>query len=256
MNIAGLQKTTLVDFPGKIAATVFTRGCTFRCPFCHNPELVLPDRFIPIMDADEVMDFFEKRKNQLQGVCITGGEPTLQKDLPQFIQKLKEMGYAIKLDTNGSIPEMLETLIKSGNLDYIAMDIKTTLEKYSSVAISKSKLQISNQSLNNKSINPQMNDKWQMENDKLMQDIKTSIKLIMSSGIDYEFRTTVCHPIHAALDFEDIGKLIKGSKRYFIQNFVKSKHVDEHENFESFTDLELSEAKKIVEKYIKEVELR
>jgi len=256
MNIAGLQKTTLVDFPGKIAATVFTRGCTFRCPFCHNPELVLPDRFIPLMDEEEILAFFEKRKHQLQGVCITGGEPTLQKDLPQFIHILKEMGYAIKLDTNGSIPEMLETLIKSGNLDYIAMDIKTTLEKYSSVAISNFKFQISNQLSNEQLENDKMNGKWKMENVRLMADIKKSINLIMSSDIDYEFRTTVCHPIHKVPDFEDIGKLIKGSKRYFIQNFVKSKHVDEHENFESFTDLELSEAKKIVEQYIKEVEIR
>jgi len=228
MNIAGLQKFTMVDFPGLIAATVFTRGCTFSCPFCHNPELVLPEKFIPLLDNDEVMAFFEKRKKQLKGVCITGGEPTLQKDLPEFIQKLKEMGYKIKLDTNGTNPEMLEILIKSGNIDYIAMDIKSQLSKYDKVTNSKN--QVSN--------------------------VKKSIDLIMNSGIDYEFRTTVCHPIHTVTDFEEVGQLIQGVKRYYIQNFVQSKHIDEHQKFKSFSDQELSSAKRTMKKYIKEVEIR
>jgi pyruvate formate lyase activating enzyme len=228
MNIAGLQKFTMVDFPGLIAATVFTRGCTFACPFCHNPELVVPGKFIPLMNNNEVMTFFEKRKKQLKGVCITGGEPTLQKDLPEFIQKLKDMGYKIKLDTNGSNPEMLERLMKSRNVDYIAMDIKSQLSKYEKATNTKVS------SLN----------------------IKKSIDLIINSDIDYEFRTTVCYPIHAVKDFEEIGKLIKGAKRYYIQNFVQSKHIDEHQKFKPFSDQELTTAKKTMKKYVKEVEIR
>jgi pyruvate formate lyase activating enzyme len=180
------------------------------------------------MDEDELFEFFEKRKNQLGGICITGGEPTIQKDLPEFIQKLKDLGYKIKLDSNGTNPKMLEELIKSGNLDYIAMDIKSQLSKYSIAT----------------------NTNYQVSN------IKKSIELIMSSDIDYEFRTTVCHPIHEVEDFEEIGKLIKGAKRYYIQNFVKSKHIDEHQKFTPFTDEELARAKKISGKYIKEVKIR
>lgn len=239
MHIAGLQRTTLVDYPGKVAATVFTRGCSFRCPFCHNPELVLPVKFIPLLDEKEIWEFFKKRRYQLQGVCITGGEPTIQKDLPEFIQKLKDLGYAIKLDTNGSMPSVVEALIKNGNIDYIAMDIKTTLNKYSKVALN-NKLKIINQK----------------DKSKLKNNIIKSIGLIMESGIDYEFRTTVVHPIHEVSDFEEIGKLLKGAKRYYIQNFVRSKHVDEHQKFEPFTDQEFKDIKKIVMKYINKVMVR
>ena len=278
MNIAGLQKTTLVDFPGKIAATVFTRGCSFRCPFCHNPELVLTDQFISLMDENKVMDFFEMRKDQLQGVCITGGEPTLQKDLPEFIQKLKNLGYAIKLDTNGSTPHICESLIKTGNIDYIAMDIKASPEKYALASGSEaSSLSFRPRELcrtggeilskdpstpvgmtvqNDQLKNDKLNENWKLENEKLIANIKRSIRLVMQSGIDYEFRTTVCHPIHEVADFEEIGQLIKGAKCYFIQNFVKSKHNDETIKFEPFTDEEIEKAKKIAEKYIKKVEVR
>ena len=251
MKISGLQKFTMVDFPGLIAATVFTRGCTFACPFCHNPELVVPEKFIPLMDNDEIMVFFEKRKKQLKGVCITGGEPTLQRDLPGFIQKLKAMGYKIKLDTNGTNPEMLEILIKSANIDYIAMDIKSSIPKYT-MTVSSSQFPVPNEKLKT----DKLNENWKLKNENLIAIIKRSIRLIMQSDIDYEFRTTVCHPIHAVTDFEEIGKLIKGAKRYYIQNFVQSKHIDEHQKFKSFSDEELSSAKKTMKKYIKEVELR
>jgi pyruvate formate lyase activating enzyme len=228
MQIAGIQKFTLVDFPGKIAATVFTRGCSFRCGFCHNPELVLPEEFIPLMDEEEIMKFFEKRVGQLQAVCITGGEPTLQADIIPFIQKMKKLGYAIKLDSNGSFPTVLEKIIQTGLIDYIAMDIKASPEKYSLVTNTGIKV----------------------------SDVKKSIKLIMESGIDYEFRTTVCHLLHKVSDFEEMGELIKGAKRYYIQNFVQSKHIDEHQKFKPFTDEELQKAKKIMEKYCKEAEIR
>lgn len=262
MQISGIQKTTLIDYPGKVAATIFTRGCSFRCPFCHNPELVLPDKFIPLLDEKEILKFLEKRVGQLQGVCITGGEPTIQPDINEFIRKVKEMGFLVKLDSNGSRPERLKEAINSGNIDCIAMDIKTTFKKYSSVVNPKSEI------LNPKQI---QNSKFQKEcypeqkschpelvsgSNLIIQNIKKSINLIINSGIDYEFRTTVVKPLHKVEDFEEIGKLIKGAKRYYIQNYVKSKQIDENIKFEPFTDEELKETKKIMEKYIKEVEIR
>lgn len=285
MQIAGLQKTTLVDFPGKVAATVFTRGCTFACPFCHNPELVLPEKFEgALLDENELFEFFEKRKNQLQGVCITGGEPTLQKDLIEFIQKLKNLGYLVKLDTNGWNAVILERIIKTGMLDYIAMDIKTTLGKYASVVNPKKNLNQNDQNQDSNAVDCHSRPAFDFthalsvaERDPessvtchpepplchpepqakdLAKRIKKSIDLIMSSGIDYEFRTTVCHPIHEIEDFEEIGKLIKGTKRYFIQNFVKSKHIDEHQKFEPFSDEELIKIEKIMQKYVGVVNIR
>lgn len=237
MQISGLQKITLVDFPGVIAATVFTRGCSFRCPFCHNPELVVPEQFSPIMPTDEILEFIKSRQGKLGGICITGGEPLLHSDINGFISQIKNYGLKVKLDTNGSFPEKLNELISEGNLDYIAMDIKTTLEKYSSV------------------VNPKSENR-NSKNDKLQINVKKSIDLIMNSGVDYEFRTTVCHPLHEVSDFEGIGKIIKGAKRYYIQNFVASKHVDSHTKFKPFSDTELDKALNIMKKYIINTEIR
>lgn len=228
MQIAGIQKTTLVDYPGKVAATIFTRGCSFRCPFCHNPELVIPEKFNPIISEEEILSFLATRKGKLQAVCITGGEPTIHNDIHSFIHKIKELGFLVKLDSNGWNPEVLEEAIKSGEVDYIAMDIKAAPEKYSLAA--------------GTSIN--------------IDNIKKSIKLIMDSGIDYEFRTTVCHPIHEVDDFEEIGKLIAGAKRYYIQNFVESKQISELQKFTAFSDEELAEAKKRVTNYVREIKIR
>lgn len=230
MEIAGLQKMTLVDFPGRVAATVFTRGCSFRCPFCHNPELVLPEKFNPIIPEEQIFTFLESRIDKLDGVCITGGEPLINNDIDRFISHLKAIGFAVKLDTNGSFPEKLKKIIKDGDIDYIAMDIKSPIDNYQSIAKSK----IKDQKL------------------KIMK----SIRLIMDSGIDYEFRTTVVKPFHKIEDFEKIGELIKGAKRYFIQNFASSKQVDSRMKFEPFTDKELAAAKKIMKKYVKEVSIR
>jgi len=229
MQIGGLQKTTLVDFPGKVAATVFTRGCSFHCPFCHNPELVIPEKFSGILfDEGELLKFLKKRFGKLEGVCITGGEPTIQPDLLSFIAKLKGLGYAIKLDTNGWDPGTLKKIIDSGKVDYIAMDIKAPLAKYALAT------------------GTQVNK----------EDIKKSISFIMHSGLDYEFRTTVCHPIHEIEDFKEIGRLIKSAKRYFIQNFVHSKHNDEKIKFKPFTEQELKKASTIMSNYIKEIKIR
>jgi len=253
MEIAGIQKLTLVDFPGRVAATIFTRGCSFRCGFCHNPELVVKELYQGLLSEKQVFDFFEKRYGKLTGVCITGGEPLLQKDIGKFIAHLKALGFDIKLDTNGSFPDRLKEMIELGDLDYIAMDIKNSLPKYGrTVSIQNSKFKIQNEEMKN----PEINEKWKMENDKLQSKIRKSIKLIMDSGIDYEFRTTVCHPLHEVKDFEEIGQMIKGAKRYYLQNFVKSKHVNEAAKYKPLSDKDIKEAVRIMKKFVGKVEVR
>jgi len=234
MQIAGIQKMTLVDFPGHVAATIFTRGCNFRCGFCHNPELVLPEKYIPLLSEKEIIDFLISRFGKLDGICITGGEPTLQKDCDQFVSHMKALGYDVKLDSNGNNPKMLEKIIADGDVDYIAMDIKSSLSKYGLVTGTTNNITM--KQLNN--------------------NIIKSIDLIMSSGIDYEFRTTVCHPLHEVKDFEAIGEMIRGAKRYYIQNFQHSKHIDGQKQYSPFSDAELKSAEKIMKKYVKEVGLR
>lgn len=228
MQIAGIQKTTLVDYPGKVAATIFTRGCSFRCGFCHNPELVLPEQFNPLIKEEEIFNFLNTRIGKLEAVCITGGEPTIQPDINEFIRKVKKMGFLVKLDTNGSRPERLKEAIDSGNVDYIAMDIKSSPSKYELTAGVK----------------------------VIMENVRKSIDIIMNSKIDYEFRTTVCHPLHEVKDFKEIGSLIQGAKRYYIQNFVESKQIDDKTRYEPFEDEELEEVKEIISKYVKEVNIR
>ena len=192
MLIGGLQKTSLLDFPDKISAIVFTAGCNFRCGYCHNPELI--NSIAPVQD---VFEFLNSRVGKLDGVVISGGEPCLQKDLPEFIKKIKELGFAIKLDTNGSFPDVLEKVLP--DLDYVAMDIKSPLEKYSQITCR------------------------HIDVDK----ISKSIDMIMKSGIDYEFRTTVVASQLSEDDFEKIGILLKGAKKYYLQKFVPSKVLDE-----------------------------
>lgn len=253
MQIAGIQKLTLVDFPGRVAATVFTRGCSFRCGFCHNPELVIPEEFNPIIDEKILFEFLKTRYGKLTGICITGGEPCLQPDIAEFITHMKALGFEVKLDTNGSFPASLEQIIKDGDIDYIAMDIKGTLKKYPQ--ISSYQLPITNKGIDNLKIE-KLNENWKLKNDNLLSNIQKSIELIMNSGVDYEFRTTVCHPLHAVSDFEEIGAMIKGAPKYFIQNFVHSKSIDESTDFKPFTDEELAAAKEIMERYVDKVGVR
>ncbi|WP_034443135.1 anaerobic ribonucleoside-triphosphate reductase activating protein [Butyrivibrio sp. AE2032] len=193
MLIHGLQKMTLLDYPEHVACTVFLSGCDFRCPYCHNFELV-DGSASPIMSEDEFFGFLDKRHGLLDGVAITGGEPLMRPDLASFIKKIREMGYLIKLDTNGYHPDRLKELLEENLLDYIAMDIKNSLEKYPTT-IGLSDINISL--------------------------IKDSISLIMGSGVDYEFRTTVIKEFHEKDDFEKIGATICGAKRYFLQQFVE-----------------------------------
>ena len=192
MKIHGLQKMTLLDFPGRVACTVFLGGCDFRCPFCHNFELV-DGTAGPLMDEDDLLSFLEKRRGLLDGVAFTGGEPLLHRELPELLQKIRRKGFRIKLDTNGYHPELLEQLLKEELVDYVAMDIKNSPAKYAMTAGLK-----------------------QID----LSLIERSIALLMNSGCDYEFRTTVIRQFHEEEDFREIGKMIRGARRYFLQAFT------------------------------------
>ena len=199
MVLGGYQKLTLIDYPGKIATTVFTVGCSFRCPFCHNPELVLGSQLLVYSNIEkEFFEFLKKRKGKLEGVCITGGEPTIQPDLVDFIKKVKNLGYFVKLDSNGSRPDALRNIIQNKMVDFIAMDIKNAPEKY-------------------KKTTGGMAD---------LERIKLSVDMIMNSGIDYEFRTTVVPGIHEEKDFDEISKWIKGARAYYLQEYREGKILD------------------------------
>lgn len=193
MLIAGLQKLTLLDYPGKTACTVFTPGCNFRCPFCHN-ALLVTHKVTDFISEEEFFAFLSKRKGILDGVCITGGEPTLQKDLTDFMKKIKDMGFEIKLDTNGYLPEVIEDVINKNLCDYIAMDIKASLSGYGNAT----------------GVN--------IDTDK----IRKSIELIEKSGIPHEFRTTVTKELHEKEDFTEILSLFSPDTPYFIQQFKDS----------------------------------
>jgi pyruvate formate lyase activating enzyme len=229
MNIGGLQQFTMIDYPDKTAAIVFTLGCNFRCGYCHNPELVLPEKFNPSLDEDKIFEFFKTRIGKLDAISITGGEPTLQKDLPQFMKKVKDLGFLIKLDSNGTNPKMLKEIIDHKLVDYIAMDIKAPLEKYEEV------------------IQAQIN----------LEDIKKSIQMIMDSGIEYEFRTTIVKSQLSVADLIDIGKLIKGAEIYYLQKFVPSKANDEEFlKKTTYSDEEFKEIRKDILKDVKNCEIR
>ncbi|MDE7008725.1 MAG: anaerobic ribonucleoside-triphosphate reductase activating protein [Lachnospiraceae bacterium] len=204
MFISGFHKTTLLDYPGCIAATIFTGGCNFRCPFCHNSGLVQDPFKEGMVPEDEVLAFLDKRKKILKGVCITGGEPTLQPDLPDFIGKVRKMGYRVKLDTNGYRPEVLRELLESGLLDYAAMDIKNCPEKYGAAA----GLILSGNAGGFE-----------------LGKIEESIKLLLDGQIDYEFRTTVVKELHTVEDIAAIGAWVKGTPAYYLQKFEDSGHI-------------------------------
>lgn len=227
MVIDGLQKLTLLDFPGKIACTVFTHGCNYRCPFCHNASLVVSQNSEHI-SQDEVINFLEKRKGLLDGVAITGGEPTLQKDLKDFIKKVKSLGYLVKLDTNGSNPEILKDLIDEGLLDYVAVDIKSSPEKYTLLTGVK---------------------------DLDFTQVNKTVELLKQGRVDYEFRTTVVNPLHEAEDFRKIAKWLKGCPHYYLQQFVDSGDIIS-EGMSAYDKDTMEEFKNIVAYTIPCVELR
>ena len=228
MQIFGFNKTTLLDFPEHVACTVFTGGCNFRCPFCQNGDLVLNGGSLPVLDEEEVFRVLRKRKGILTGVCVTGGEPTLQRDLDVFLSRVKELGYLVKLDSNGYRPEVLQSLCERGLVDYFAMDIKSSPENYARTAGVK-------------------------ELD--MGLIRESVDFIRSCGLDYEFRTTVVRELHSSGDFLSIGEWLKGCKAYFLQSYVESEGVICKE-FSSYSKEELEEFVMLLKPYIDNVSLR
>ncbi len=196
MIIKGLQKLTLLDYPGKCACTVFTFGCNLRCPFCHNSSLVIKrEGDDGVISEDEFFKFLDGRKGLIDGVAITGGEPLLQPDIRDFIIKIKKKGFSVKLDTNGTSPEKLKELIDENLLDYVAMDIKNSFKKYpETVGIP----------------------------DFDVTPVKKSIEILLDGKVDYEFRTTVCKELFSIDDFDEIASVIKGAKSYFLQAYIDS----------------------------------
>ena len=227
-NIHGFQKMTMLDFPGKVACTAFTAGCNFRCPFCHNASLVTKINNEEIYSQEEIFDYLNKRKGVLDGICITGGEPLLYDGIVEFIKKARELGLLVKLDTNGSFPEKLKYLIDNGLVDYVAMDIKNSKEKYAET-IGLKEYDLSN--------------------------VEKSVAILLEGRVEYEFRTTIVAEYHTTQDIVAIGNWIKGAKRYFLQNFVDSGNLigsDMHAVSKEFMKELQIEAAKFVEK----VELR
>lgn len=227
MNINGLQKLTLLDFPGHTACTVFLAGCQMNCPFCHNSELITGDAPVEMTDED-LLSFLEKRLGLLDGVAFTGGEPLLRKELPDLFRKIKALGYGIKLDTNGASPKALKAVLDEGLVDYVAMDIKNSPQKY-----------------------PETTGLEHIN----IEDIYESIKLIMNSGIDYEFRTTVVDQLHDEESFKAMGPMIKGAKRYFIQPFVDRDSVV-FSGFTAPSAEKLQKYKEIMSSFVEEAQIR
>lgn len=230
LTIKGLQKTTLVDYPTKVACTLFLPRCNFRCGFCYNKDLVIDYDSLPTISEEEVFNFLEKKKRWLDGVVFSGGEPLLHEELPLFVRKVKEMGFLVKIDTNGTNPAMVKELINNRLVDYIAMDIKSPLEKYDKVAGVK------------------------VDKDKIQESINT----LKGSNIDSELRLTCVPTLHSKEDIKKIGEWLKGNKKMFIQQFQpKEKMIDVSLlNVNPFSKEELEEFKGILSKYIERVEIR
>ncbi|MFB0521281.1 MAG: anaerobic ribonucleoside-triphosphate reductase activating protein [Desulfatiglandales bacterium] len=232
MIIGGFQRFSLIDYPDKICAVVFTQGCNFRCPYCHNPELVSLRRTGSApggLKHKEILSFLDRRKGKLDAVTVTGGEPLLQSGLGNFLSAVKGLGYLVKLDTNGSLPSRLEELIQSKSIDYIAMDIKTSLDKYEYVIRRKVE----------------------------KTEIVDSIRLIMDSGLDYEFRTTVVRALFEKDDFYKIGQLIRNSRLYVLQRFVPSKALDDRFlDMRGCSDEEMNSHKEIMEGFVQRCVVR
>lgn len=225
--IAGFQKTTLLDYPEKIACIVFTQGCNFKCGYCHNPELF--EKKEPVITLPALFEFLKSRTGKLDGVVITGGEPTLQKELKDFIKEIKSLDFLVKLDTNGTNPDIIEELLKEKLIDYIAMDIKAPIEKYPDIT--------------NTNVNK--------------DQIQRSINIILNSKIDYEFRTTAVREQLDIEDFKQIGTLISGAKRYYIQKFVPDKILDKSfKNNTSLDETDFKTIKNLLKEDIEVIELR
>ena len=223
---------TLLDFPGRVACTVFLGGCDLRCPFCHNFELV-DGTARPVMDEEELLAFLQKRQGLLDGVAVTGGEPCLHRDLPELLRGIRALGFAVKLDTNGFHPQMLRLLLEEGLVDYVAMDIKNSRSKYAQTA-----------GLSGIGTEP----------------VEESIAVLLgfaaqNSGFDYEFRTTVVKELHEAADFEEIGRMIEGATRYFLQSFTDRETVP-FGGLHAPSPQELRSYAQIMRRYVEDVQVR
>ncbi len=227
MKIHGLQKMTLLDFPGRVACTVFLGGCDYRCPFCHNYALA-DGSAPPVMEEGELFAFLEKRRGLLDGVAITGGEPCLRPELPGLMRRVRDMGYAVKLDTNGAHPERLAAILREGLADYVAMDIKNSPEKYARTA--------------------------GLERVDL-EGVRRSVRLLMAGDVEYEFRTTVVDELHEAADFEAIGAWIAGARHYFLQAFADRESVP-FGNLHAPSAEKLAEYARIAGRYVPDTRLR
>ena len=228
MKILGLEKMSLVDFDGYVSATLFTGGCNFKCGFCHNSPLVSHYNNLPEIPREEVLAYLKKRQGILDGVCVSGGEPTLNKDLPQFIEKIKNLGYKVKLDTNGTNPDMVKLLFDAGLVDYFAMDIKNDKQSYAKIIGF---------------------DEFDTIN------VEKTIEFFLSNPVDYEFRTTLVKQFHNKENIINIGEWIKGANKYFLQKFKENPNCIE-QGFSPIDEQEAIEFKSILEKSIKNVKLR
>lgn len=228
MIFGGFQKLTLLDYPGKVACTVFTKGCNFYCPFCHNAFLVDVNGEEESISADSVISYLIKRKGILEGICITGGEPLIHDEIKAFIKEVKNLGFSVKLDTNGSFPEKLKEFVRDGLIDYVAMDIKNAFDKY-----------------------PETSGCEKLD----LAPILESIDFLKSGLVDYEFRTTVSSPLHTVSDIEKIAQHIVGAKKYFLQNYVDSGHIL-GKNLSPVDEKTLAEMEKVAQKYVKTAQIR
>lgn len=229
MNIQGLNKVTLLDYPGRVACTVFTGGCDLRCPFCHNSQLVLHPTFSPIDEEEEVFALLRRRRGIIDGVAITGGEPLLQPDIEAFISRVRELGYSVKLDTNGTHPARLAHLLEAGLVDHVAMDIKNSPERYPETV-----------GIPGFDVTP----------------IRESVALLVGGSTGYEFRTTVVAPLHDEESMLGIGRLIKGAGRYFLQGFADSGALIAPEGLRAVPREEMEKFAAIVAPFVGSAELR
>lgn len=229
MILSGLQKLTLLDYPGLVACTLFTAGCNLRCPFCHNASLVLPDREAPALSEKELFTFLDKRRGKLDGVAVTGGEPLLHADLPELLSRIKALGYKVKLDTNGTFPDRLRGIVSSGLADRVAMDIKNSPEKYA--------LTVGVPSLD-------------------LEPIMESAAFLLGGCVDYEFRTTAVRGLHEPEDFRKIGRWIAGAHEYYIQNFCDSGDIVAGNGLGTFSEDEIETLAEAARPFVPAVRIR
>lgn len=228
MNFSGFQKLTLLDYPGKLACTLFTSGCNLRCPFCHNASLVTHIDNTNIYKKEEIISYLKKRSGILEGVCISGGEPLLQPDIEGFIKEVKDLGFLVKLDTNGFFPDKLISLVEKGLIDYVAVDFKSSYENYRVAT-----------GIENLDIAP----------------FKRTVEFLLSGKVEFEFRTTVVAGIHKTQDIVEIAKTIKGAKRYFLQSFVDSGDLI-GDGFCAFSPTEMEKMAVLARDFVPNTEIR